>query len=617
MPPSPVPPRYVPLPGSARVPVPGARAVGPTPADEQVRVTVRLRPRAEPPDPTLLGTLPADARPPYLTREAFAERYGASSEDIARVRAFATAHGLRVVDERVGERAVIVEGTAAAVNAAFDVKLLRFALSGGGEYRGRTGAVHVPEELAPVVTGIFGLDTRRVAEPRAIFLPLPDAGPAAPAPAQPAAPTATAAPPRTWFTPVELGRLYDFPAGDGAGQCIGILEFGGGFSTDDLAQYFTTVGVSPAPTVVAVPVGGHDNQPGVEPDADGEVMLDIEVAGSLAPRATLAVYFSTFTEQGWVDAVNAAVHDTVHRPTVISVSWGYAEGYAGWTPAAIAAVDQTLRDAALLGVTVCFASGDDGSSDEVEDGHAHVDFPASSPFALGVGGTSLVADAARAAITAETVWNGGTRATGSGATGGGVSDAFPLPAWQAGAGVPPSVNPGHKTGRGVPDVAAVADPRTGYYVRSGGQDGVAGGTSAAAPLWAALLARVNALGARAVGYINPLLYASAGAAGCRDVTDGTNDTTGQVGGYPAGPGWDACTGWGSPKGVALAAALRGGTGGGWVRRGWLRWKWLHWRWLRWRGERRARGWFGESGKEAGQVGQIRERPGHGHGHGHG
>ncbi len=542
------PPRLVALPGTERDPVPGARAIGPTPPDESLRVSIHLRPRAELPDPALLGAVPVDARPAPLTREQFAERYGASDEDIAAVRQFAAAAGLHVVEEHVARRTVVVEGTAAAVERAFEVRLSRFAHPDGSEYRGRVGPVHVPESLAHAVDGVFGLDTRRTARSNAIIRPLPVG-------TSHAAGTA-----RPWFTPPELGTLYAFPPGDGAGQCIGLLEFGGGFDTGDLATYWSAIQVAPAPSVVAVPVGTSTNQPGKDPGSDGEVMLDIEVAGALAPRATIAVYFSTFTQQGWVDALTTAVHDTTHRPSVLSISWGYAEGHLTWTAAATKAVDDTLKAAALLGVTVCVASGDDGSSDDVEDGHAHVDFPASSPYALGVGGTALVADATRTHITAETVWNGGPRATANGAGGGGVSSVFPLPAFQAHANVPRSVNPGHKAGRGVPDVAAVADPRTGYYVRSSGQDGVAGGTSASAPLWAALLARINAGGTRPVGYITPLLYASAGAAGCRDITQGNNDTTGKIGGYPAGRGWDACTGWGSPNGATLGAALRGGAG---------------------------------------------------------
>lgn len=543
----PHPPRYVALPDTERDPVPGARAVGPTPPGEPVRVTVHLRPRAPIPDPTLLGATPVDARPAPLTREQFAAQYGASPDDVARVRTFAESAGLRVVDADPARRSVVLEGTAAQMQRAFDVKLSRF-VHPGGEYRGRVGPVHVPEDLAHAVDGVFGLDTRRIAHPRVIIEPLPVV------PEQ-AAPAAQA---RPWFYPPELGTLYEFPAGDGAGQCVGLLEFGGGFDTADLATYWQAVGVSPAPTVVAVPVGTATNAPGQDPNSDGEVMLDVEVAGSLAPRARIAVYFSTFTQQGWVDALTAAVHDAANKPSVLSVSWGFAEGHYTWTRAAMKVVDDTLKAAALLGVTVCFASGDDGSADEVEDGHAHVDFPASSPYALGVGGTTLVADAGRTRIASEAVWNDGSRAGGSGAGGGGVSAVFPLPSYQANAGVPPSVNPGHKPGRGVPDVAAVADPNTGYYVRSSGQEGVAGGTSAAAPLWAALFARINAGGAKPVGYVTPLLYASAGAAGCRDVTQGDNDPTGRIGGYPAGPGWDACTGWGSPNGRTLGPALRTG-----------------------------------------------------------
>jgi kumamolisin len=403
--------------------------------------------------------------------------------------------------------------------------------------------VHIPADLKDIITGVFGLDGRRQARHHGQIHPLPPA-------------TSRASTSRPWFVPSELAPVYGFPSADGAGQCIGLLEFGGGYNESDLATYFSEIQVNPAPHVLSVPVGHAANRPGVNPDEDGEVMLDIEVAGALAPRAALAVYFSTFTEKGWIDALTAAVHDNVNKPTVLSISWGYAEGNLIWTQQAIDNVNQTLEEAAHLGVTVCVASGDDGSSDDVEDGHAHVDFPASSPCALAVGGTTLKVSGQ--AIQSEVVWNGGPRATADGAGGGGVSSALPLPSWQDGI-VPPSVNPGHATGRGVPDVAAVADPRTGYYVRSSGQSGVAGGTSAAAPLWAALIARINQLNGVPAGYLTPLLYNKQldPSTVCHDIVVGDNDTQGLVGGYRAGPGWDACTGWGSPSGGDLATGLKG------------------------------------------------------------
>jgi kumamolisin len=209
-------------------------------------------------------------------------------------------------------------------------------------------------------------------------------------------------------------------------------------------------------------------------------------------------------------------------------------------------MDEAFQAAAAMGVTVCVAAGDGGSTDGENDGLNHVDFPASSPNALACGGTTLVASGN--SITSETVWN--ELANNEGATGGGISDVFPLPSYQNGAGVPPSANPNHNVGRGAPDVSGDADPTTGYVTLVDGQPDVIGGTSAVAPLWAGLIALVNESVGKPVGFVNPLLYQSASTAGdFNDVTSGNN------GAYSAGPGWDACTGLGSPIGAQVAAAL--------------------------------------------------------------
>jgi kumamolisin len=351
-----------------------------------------------------------------------------------------------------------------------------------------------------------------------------------------------------------VAQLYNFPTGlDGAGQCIGILEFGGGFSTDDLNTYFQQLSLS-TPSVTAVSVDGVTNQPAPGQDSpDTEVMLDIEMSGALAPGAKIAVYFSNFTEQGWVDAITTAVHDDVNKPSVLSVSWGYPEGQLIWSAAAIQAVNEAFQAAAAMGVTVCCATGDDGSRDQVDDGLAHCDFPCTSAYVLACGGTTL--QSSGTSITSETVWNDGPN---GGATGGGISDSIDLPTWQANAHVPPSVNPGGRIGRGVPDVAANADPETGYQILADGEQGVVGGTSAAAPLWAGLIALVNQKLGTPVGFLNPLLYSQlAGADALNDITTGNNDITGEIGGYSAGPGWDPCTGFGSPNGNAIGNALPG------------------------------------------------------------
>jgi len=510
------------LPGSGREPLPGSTRLRRADPGERVEVTVVLRRR---------GRLPAPGGEPLHPHQLEALA-GADPADIDRAESFAREHGLEVVDASPARRSVVLSGTVAAMEAAFGTELWVSEL-GGTRYRGREGPLTIPAHLAGAVEGVFGLDDRPQARPH--FRTLLHGGHPLEARA------ATAA-----FTPVELARLYDFPAGaTGAGETIAVIELGGGFVAADLATYFQGLGLQ-APTVEAVSVDGGGNQPEGDPSGpDGEVMLDLEVAGAVAPQARLAVYFAPNTERGFLDAVSTAVHDTARRPSVLSISWGGPE--STWTRQAISALDTVLQDAAALGVTVLCAAGDAGSGDGVGDGLAHADFPASSPHVVACGGTRV--SAGPAGISEEVVWN--DEPTG-GATGGGISDAFDLPSWQANAGVPASANPGGRRGRGVPDVSGDADPRTGYRVLVDGQATVVGGTSAVAPLWAGLVALLNQLLGRPVGFLNPQLYGPVLAHnGFRDITAGNN------GAYAARPGWDACTGLGSPWGTEILAALGG------------------------------------------------------------
>jgi kumamolisin len=525
--------QHVPLSGSERTPLPGARAVGPADPAERIQVTVLLHPRSDlaaQASPEEIGAQPPDARRP-LSREEFAAARGAAPEALEAVAAFARAHGLEVVSSDAARRSVVLEGTVADLSTAFGVQLQTYEHP-KGRYRGRAGAVFVPASLRPLIQAVVGLDDRPQA--RAHFRM---------ATATPAATTS--------HSPPEIARLYGFPSDlDGQGQCIGIIELGGGYSAQDLATYAQGLGLTP-PRVVTVSVDGASTAPTGDPSGpDGEVMLDIEVAGTIAPAATIAVYFAPNTDRGFIDALTTALHDTTNRPSVLSISWGESED--AWTSQTAHAMDQVFQDAATLGVTVCVASGDDGAADNGGDGRAHVDFPAADPYVLGCGGTRI--ETAGGRITSETVWN-----AGGGASGGGVSDVFPPPTWQGAAGVPGSANDGH-TGRGVPDVAGNADPASGYRVRVDGQDATIGGTSAVAPLWAALIALVNqslaGKGRPSIGYLNPLLYQRLAANGdLNDVVQGTNDVGGDSGGYRAGPGWDPCTGWGSPRGDRLLADL--------------------------------------------------------------
>jgi kumamolisin len=343
------------------------------------------------------------------------------------------------------------------------------------------------------------------------------------------------------YTPVQVGQLYGFPSGATApNQTIGIIELGGGFRQADLTAYFKSIGQK-TPSVVAVSVDGGKNSPSNANSADGEVMLDIEVAAAVAPGSRIIVYFAPNTDQGFIDAISQAIHDTTYKPSVISISWGAAE--VQWTAQAMAALDAACQSAAALGISITVASGDNGSSDGETDGKNHVDFPSSSPHVLACGGTNL--QGSGSTIRSETVWNGQPK---GGATGGGVSDVFPLPSWQSNAKVPKPTNPAG--GRGVPDVAGDADPATGYIIRVDGKTLVIGGTSAVAPLWAGLIALANQLNGKSAGFIHPTIYSAKAKSAFRDILVTNN------GAFKAGTGWDPCTGLGSPIAPQLIAAIK-------------------------------------------------------------
>ncbi|MBS0365231.1 MAG: peptidase S53 [Proteobacteria bacterium] len=489
----------------------GLKYLGPHQDDSPLTVTLVLRRRA--------GANPVAAAWPQLPRwrrgADFGGHCGAQDADLASLRNFAQRHGLAEMGADAQRRVLHLRGGARALEAAFGVALGRYRFGAAGEEF--VGVGHAPV-LPPEAIAVLGLDRRPVAQPR---LRYPRGAPA------------------VSYTPLQLGQLYGFPAGtDGGGECVAIIELGGGYSQADLTHYFHGLGLTRIPKLTAVEVAGGANKPGGA--ADGEVMLDVEIIGALAPAASIVVYFAPNTDQGFYEAVSQAVHDTVHKPSVISISWGGPEG--DWTGPSRSAMETALQDAAALAVTVTAASGDSGSDDGVGDSQPHVDYPAASQWVLGCGGTRLLAAGDR--IASEVVWN--ETASGEGATGGGISRLFAVPAWQQRVSLPAA--PGGGTGRGVPDVAGNADPLTGYQVRVDGKDQVIGGTSAVAPLWAALLARCNQKLDRAVGDVHAALYENA-AGTFHDITQGNN------GAWRAAPGWDACTGLGTPNGTALLGAL--------------------------------------------------------------
>lgn len=505
------------LSGSERHPVSGATMLEAVSNDEVIRVTVVLRRRSNA-KPSKTAGKPGEHR--FATRAEYAATHGADADDITAIEKFAHEYGLTVMECHAAGRRIVLSGPASAMQEAFGVKLHHWDVGATGtRYRGRTGPIQLPAQIHPAVVAVLGLDNRPVAKPHMRKHK--------PKPAPPAS-----------FSAVQLAQLYNFPTSvTGAGQTIAILELGGGYSPTDLDTYFSGLKLQ-TPSVTAISVDNGQNSPGS--DADGEVMLDIEVAGATAPGAQIAVYFAPNTDQGFSDAISQAVHDTSRNPSVLSISWGGPED--SWTQQALDAMTGSLQDAASLGVTVTVAAGDDGSSDGVNDGKAHVDFPAASPYSLACGGTK--AQVISGKLT-EQVWN--ETANKEGATGGGVSNIFAIPAYQSAANVPTQINTKF-AGRGVPDVAGDADPETGYNVIVDGKAQVIGGTSAVAPLWAGLIALLNQQLGVNVGYFNARLYAISPPV-LNDITTGSN------GDYSAGAGWDPCTGLGTPNGVALGSAL--------------------------------------------------------------
>jgi kumamolisin len=535
--------------------MPNSRPAGSINPAEITSVTVRVRSAGDPQalveKAYELATTPI-AKRKYLTHAELEEHHGASPEDLDKVEHFAQQHDLTVVHRSAAERSIVLKGKLGDLLAAFpaDVQMYQHA---GGTYRGRRGEITLPQELAGIVTGVFGLDTRPKHRHRARYVaPMKaDSNGGANAGSRRKRVTHGGPDGQNGVAATEFAKRYNFPTSfDGSGQTIAIIELGGGYRNSDLQVFFHEIGV-PAPKVSSISVDHAGNDPTTPDSADGEVMLDIEVAGAVAPKANFAVYFAPNNgDKGFIDAISAAVHDTQRKPGVISVSWGGPEMASDQQ--SINAYHELFAAAGVLGITVCIASGDHGTADEDAadwDGKIHVDYPASDDLVLGCGGTQIENGK-------DVVWNDGTpfnanvQGGGGWASGGGISEIFPVPSYQQGAHLPVSIDNG-KPGRGVPDIAMSA---TDYFSRVDSSEGASGGTSAVAPLMAALVARLNQAKKKNVGFLNPFLYANA-AKVTHDVTSGSNAIKPMVKGYSAGVGWDACTGLGTPDGTAILKIL--------------------------------------------------------------
>jgi kumamolisin len=529
---------HVVLDGGRRPAMPDAKRVRKLRGDSPVTVTLTLRG----------PELPEAGR--TLTREELEQSCSASADDLAAVGHVLEGFDLKLERQSALARSLTVSGTAAQIEKAFQPEWGIYRSVRQGEFRGREGEIKIPAECDGLVTGVFGLDQRRVAGRRHAS----------------ASPDEAPGPSRKPLGPADLEKRYRFPAADRVDETIAIAEFGGGFFEDDLAAFCDRYG-RPKPRVTIVPL---DLQPmtraaiaalpaAQQQDSLGEsreVTMDVEIVAGLCPGAQIVIYFATFDQKGWVDMLNAVITATP-APVVLSVSWGLAEDGPGWSDLARKAINERLQVASVMGITVCAAAGDDGASDEVPDGRAHVHFPASSPFVLAVGGTTID-DAGE-----EVVWwedPGEGTAHGGGSSGGGVSVEFPRPAWQTVQVA--SLNPDGIVGRVVPDVAALAGAPL-YDLVVDGASAPTGGTSAATPLWASLVARITAVRRpnASPAFLAPLLYEAAppdprqrGEVAFTDITRGCNKTP-HVAGYKAQRGYDAVSGWGVPDGQALLRCL--------------------------------------------------------------
>ena len=514
------------LPGSDCGEPDRAARIGDVDPARPLALSLHLRdPDAAAHPPGSAADLAALARP--LTRKQLADRRRRRFAEAGRkVAAFAAEAGLDVVDINLPRRRIRLAGSAAQAARAFEARLALYERD-GRRFHARSGTLSLPDAIAPWVQSVLGLDARtrvRRAVPH-----VADAGQGG-----------AGGPDGLW--PNAMAQLYGITTQEGAaGQCIGLVELAGGYAADDLAAAAQRMGVA-RPKVTDVGLLGGANAFDQGTPADREVALDLQVVAGAAPGAAIAVYFAPWDK--FADAVLDAVHDNRRKPTVLSISWGVAE--SAWMADELAVMNRALRDAAQLGITVTAAAGDALATDGQFGAHAHVDFPASSPYVLGCGGTRITLAPDGRSIADEVVWKDGTSGTG-----GGISDRFDVPDFQAGLALPASANGDGRKGRGVPDLAAAAALVNGYRTVVAGVEAVQPGTSAVAPLIAALVALANARRGKPLGLVNPFLYANASL--FRPITQGDNISRGV--GYQAGPGWNACCGLGAPKGAAILAAL--------------------------------------------------------------
>jgi kumamolisin len=548
--------------GSERPPHPETKRLERAAADEIADVQLIVRRRPDGPalkDLDYFQKVPINARN-LPSRLEFQEAHGATQADLDAVQEFCRSHGLRVVESNRSRRRVAARGTVAQLNAAFAVELHHYQ-SPHGKYRGYQGTASLPTALDGIVQAVNGLDNRPVpvkhlsADPPIVGL----------------------------LSPPQVAQLYNFPSGTGLGQTIGIFTAWvaapmgvqpttntNGYQLADVTVTLAKWGVV-APPPTDFPAGSN---PGSPTEYYSEPVMDIAIAAAIAPQASIFVYFMPeWSAAGIISTLTSMIHPATAsdpHPAVISISYWFSaddDDTSFLLPQDYTQIDTLFQEAANLGITVLTGSNDYGAYFSSTT-QAQTVYPATDPYVLTCGGTTI-GDISGSDFD-EYVWNDtwtSANGTASGATGGGISALFPVPPYQATINTLPTRNGTGAAGRGIPDVAGNASPNSGYVITLNqntfppnppGGTGV-GGTSIVAPLYAGLVALINETLGENVGFLNPTIYALAPAI-CRDVTGAagpTNNNYNGVTGYPAGVGWDACTGWGSIDGSALLSLLQG------------------------------------------------------------
>lgn len=502
---------------------PRGTKIGPTDPSKEIDVTVMVKSKATEQDmDKALQELGSGKRKPLSNKE-FETEFGADNDAMKRVLKFAKDNHLRVSKTDNVSGQIKLHGKVGDFSKAFGVQLDDYQ-DGTEVCRQRSGNVLVPRAMSNDIQGVFGLENPKLLKTHSRTAP--DGGVSAPRAA-------------ANFMPNEVADMYSFPKDSmGKGQSVGIVEFGGGLDLADNTKYYKDHGLK-EPSIQIIELGKAKNKTGG--DADGEVALDTQVIGAVAPDAKQQLIFADNSDQGFLDSITRATFAEKGeiQNSAISISWGAPE--SDWNEQAIRNMNLAFKKAALKGVSVFAASGDDGARDKSTNGKFTPDYPSSDPFVTGTGGTRLERTGK------EVTWNDGFF---GGSTGGGISAKFDVPDFQKNITLPAEANGTGKTGRGAPDIAGNASPITGYRIRVGGTETITGGTSAVAPLYAALMMRVNGALGHSVGYLNPFLYENAKNGIFKDITDGNNN------GYTAGPGWDAPTGLGSIKGDKFLDELK-------------------------------------------------------------